>query len=58
MNVVGAMGFLNIGTMCALQGLEGPATAALLASLVFGVLTWRGFVRVDRLDKFEKEIKG
>jgi len=58
MNVVGAMGFLNVGTMFALGGFEGPAALALGLAAVFGVLTLRGFQRVDRLDKFEKDIRG
>jgi hypothetical protein len=56
-NTIGAMGFLNLGTMLGLTGHQGPAAAAVGLGAVFGVLVWRGFARVARLDEFEKQIK-
>ncbi|GFH27459.1 ABC1 domain-containing protein, partial [Haematococcus lacustris] len=58
LNVVGGMGFVNVATVLGTTGHEGPALACLLLGCVFGVLTWRGFVRVERLDKFEKDLRG
>mmetsp|Transcript_29730 Transcript_29730/g.65790 ORF Transcript_29730/g.65790 Transcript_29730/m.65790 type:complete len:842 (-) Transcript_29730:440-2965(-) len=58
MNTIGAVGFLNVGTMLALNDLGGPATAALGLSALFGVLMLQGFKRIQRLEQFEKEIKG
>lgn len=74
MNTIASMGFLNVGTMMALNSttaaagaaggaagngaLEGAAAVCLGLSVVFGLLTFRGMKRVQRLDKFEKEIKG
>ena len=58
MNAVGAMGLLNIGTLLALEGLPGPGQACMAGAALFAFLVFRGFKRVERLDKFEKEIRG
>jgi hypothetical protein len=52
------LGFLNLGSTLAISGLDGPAAGALALSAAFGVLMFQGFRRVDRLDKFEKQLKG
>jgi len=57
-HTVGAVGLLNVGTMLALNGQEGPAATVLGLSAVFGFLLVQGFIRVDRLDKFEKDLRG
>jgi hypothetical protein len=67
MNTIACMGFLNMGTMMALSpapvaataaSLEGPATLCMGLAAVFAFLVFRGFKRVQRLDKFEKEMRG
>jgi len=58
LHAVGALGFLNLGSTLAISGLDGPAAGALALSAAFGVLMFQGFRRVDRLDKFEKQLKG
>ncbi len=57
-NVVGALGFVNLGTTLALAEHMGPAAAALTAAGVFAVSALLLFRRVNNLDKFEKQIKG
>ncbi|GIL68808.1 hypothetical protein Vafri_22040 [Volvox africanus] len=66
-NSVACMGLLNVGVMLAINAgpaaatgmnLEGPAALCLGLSAVFGSLVFRGLKRVQRLDKFEKDIKG
>jgi hypothetical protein len=57
-SLVGAMGFLNVGTMLAMQHMGTPSAFALALSLACGLLTFNSFKRVDRLDKFEKDIRG
>jgi hypothetical protein len=59
-NTIAAVGLLDIGTQLALHGdgLEGPAALCYALSTVFGVFVALGFKRVQRLDKFEKEIRG
>lgn len=58
-NSIGAVGLLDVGTQLALHGgLEGPAGLCYALSSVFGVFVALGFKRVQRLDKFEKEIRG
>jgi hypothetical protein len=59
MNTIGAVGFLDMGVQLALHGgLEGAAGACMAIAAVFSVLLLRGMKRVQRLDKFEKEIRG
>ena len=65
-NAIGCMGFMNVGTMLALNsaagGVGGPMQSASTVTLgfaaFFGVMVFLGFKRVNELDKFEKEIKG
>lgn len=57
-NAVGAAGFLNVGAQLALGGLQGAASVAFSVAAVFSTLVLLGFKRVQRLDKFEREIKG
>ena len=58
MSCIGAVGFLNVGTMLALHGVGTPAGLALSLSAVCGLLMLQGFTRIDRLDKFEKDMRG
>ncbi|KAG1679839.1 hypothetical protein FOA52_012752 [Chlamydomonas sp. UWO 241] len=55
---IGAMGFLNIGTMLAIADKGTPAAFALAAALGCGALMLNAFMRVQRLEKFEKDIRG
>ncbi len=48
LNSVGAIGFLNIGTMLALSEYTAPASLALSLGGVFSVLTLLNFRRVER----------
>lgn len=57
MQSIGAVGFLNVGTMLALDGRTGPAAGVLGLAGVFGVMMLLGFKRVKRLDKFEKDLR-
>jgi heme A synthase len=58
-NTVASVGLLDVGTQLALHGgLEGPAGLCYALSAVFGVFVALGLKRVQRLDKFEKEIRG
>lgn len=58
-NTIATVGLLDVGTQLALHGgLEGPAGLCYALSGVFGVFVALGFKRVQRLDKFEKEIRG
>lgn len=58
LNAVGALGFTNLAVSLALGGLDGPATGALGLAAVFTVVVLQQFRRVERLDKFEKDLKG
>ncbi|KAF5837683.1 ABC1 family-domain-containing protein [Dunaliella salina] len=58
LHAVGALGFINLGTTLAISGLEGPAAGALGLAAVFGVKMFQGFRRIERLDKFESDLKG
>jgi hypothetical protein len=58
MNSVAAVGLLNLGAQLALAQQQGPAGVVLGLSCVFGVLMVLGLKRVQRLDKFEKEVRG
>lgn len=58
-NTIATVGLLDVGTQLALHGgLEGPAGLCYTLSAVFGVFVALGLKRVQRLDKFEKEIRG
>lgn len=56
-NLIGALGFLNVGTQLALTQHTGPANAMLVVALAFGLFTVQGLRRVKRLDKFEKDLR-
>lgn len=58
LNAVGALGFINLGTTLAISGLDGPAELAFGMSAVFGYFLFMGFRRIERLDKFEKDLRG
>jgi hypothetical protein len=50
---------LNVGVQLALHGgLEGAATLCVGLSSVLGGLVFAGLKRVQRLDKFEKDMRG
>lgn len=58
LNAVAAMGLINVGSNLTVSQVGGPAAGVCwAASAVFGFLIWRGLKRVQRLDKFEKEIR-
>ncbi|KAI8468021.1 MAG: ABC1 family-domain-containing protein [Monoraphidium minutum] len=57
LNVVGSVGLLNLGAQLSLSGAPGPGGAVFGAAGVFGVLTLLGLRRVQRLDKFEKDLR-
>ena len=58
LQTIALFGFLNLGSNFAIQANAGPANLCLGLSLVFGVLVTQGMRRVQRLDKFEKDING
>lgn len=63
LNAVGSIGLMNLGTTLALQGGGGGAAAGAAAlcmglSAAFGVMLLLSFKRIQRLDKFEKDIRG
>lgn len=58
LNAIAAAGLLNVGTQLALAGAEIPAQAALGSALLFSGIVLRDYFRVERLDEFEKGIKG
>jgi hypothetical protein len=58
MNSVAAVGLLNLGAQLALAQQQGAAGVCLSLSCAFGVLMLLAFKRVQRLDKFEKEVRG
>ncbi|KAF8066232.1 ABC1K7 [Scenedesmus sp. PABB004] len=58
-NTVATVGLLNVGTQLALHGgLEAGAGACFALAGLSAVFVALGFKRVQRLDKFEKEIRG
>lgn len=58
-NTVAAVGLLDVGTQLALHGgLEFAAGACYSLAALFSVFVALGLKRVQRLDKFEKEIRG
>lgn len=58
-NTIAAVGMLDIGTQLALHGgLEFAAGACYSLAGLFAAFVAFGFKRVERLDKFEKEIRG
>ena len=44
-------------TQFGLAGQTVPTVGASLAAAAFGFLVYRGFRRIKRLDKFEKEVR-
>lgn len=58
LHTIALFGFLNLGSTFALQSQAGPANLCLALSLAFGGLVTQGMRRVQRLDKFEKDING
>jgi len=57
MQTVAGVGLLNVGTQLALAGHEGPGSACFAAAGAFGVFVLLGLRRVQRLDKFEKDLR-
>ena len=59
LSTVGALGLLNLGSVMAMGHVEGPGAALCMAlSCGCGLLALTSIKRVQRLDKFEKEIRG
>eukprot|EP00798_Chlamydomonas_sp_ICE-L_P018776 gene18776-25315_t len=65
MNAIGCIGFLNMGTMLALQPaaavsgpMQGAATMTLGLAAVYAFMVFNSFKTVSKLDKFEKDLKG
>lgn len=52
-----AVGLLDVGTQLALAGKHFLAGILLTGSLTFGVFITLAFRRVQRLDKFEKDLR-
>lgn len=58
-NTIAAVGLLDVGTQLALHGgLEFAAGTCYSLAGLFAVFVVLGFKRVQRLDKFEKQIRG
>ncbi|WIA34166.1 hypothetical protein OEZ86_012526 [Tetradesmus obliquus] len=58
-NTIAAVGLLDVGTQLALHGgQEFAAGACYSLAALFSVFVTLGFKRVQRLDKFEKDIRG
>ena len=49
---------VNVGSQLAASNHPGLASVLFGGSSVFGFLIYRGFKRVRRIDKFEKNIRG
>lgn len=49
---------VNVGSQLAASSHPGLATLLFSGSSVFGLLIYKGFKRVRRIDKFEKGIRG
>lgn len=49
---------VNVGSQLAAGNHPGLATLLFSGSSVFGILIYKGFARVRRIDKFEKGIRG
>lgn len=58
LQTVTAATFANMGTQLALNNHPAIATALGAATAVCAYLVYRGYKRVQRLDKFERGIKG
>jgi hypothetical protein len=56
-NTVAAAAFLDVGTQLALSGKALLGGILLTVSCVFGVFVTFNFRRVQRLDKFEKDLR-
>jgi predicted unusual protein kinase regulating ubiquinone biosynthesis (AarF/ABC1/UbiB family) len=57
LNAVAGVGLLNVGTQLALSGRGGAAGAVMAVAGAFGALVLLGLRRVQRLDKFEKDLR-
>lgn len=58
-NTIATVGLLDVGTQLALHGgSEFAAGACYSVAALFAVFVAVGFKRVQRLDKFEKEMRG
>ena len=57
-NSVLAVGMLQFGTQLAMGSQPWPSGLAFATASVFSILVGRAFLRVRRLDKFEKDLKG
>ena len=57
-NAIGAGTLVNVGSQLAITGQAGIGAVLLACSAVFGVLIWRAFWRVRRIDKFERGMRG
>lgn len=56
-NAIGAGTLVNVGSQLAMSGQAGLGGVLLAGSGVFGILIWRAFRRVRRIDKFEKGMR-
>ena len=56
-SAIGAGTLANVGSQLAMNGQRAAAGVLLFGSAVFGVLIWRSFRRVKRIDKFEKGMR-
>ncbi len=56
-NAIGAGTLVNVGSQLAMNGQAGLGGVLLAGSGVFGILMWRAFRRVRRIDKFEKGMR-
>lgn len=57
LQTVAGVGILNVGMQLALAGQTGPGGACFGAAGALGVLVLLGLRRVQRLDKFEKDLR-
>ena len=57
-NAIGAGTLVNVGSQLAMNGQAGIGSMFLAGSAAFGVLIWRAFWRVRRIDKFERGMRG
>lgn len=56
-NTIAVFGCLNLGQTFALNNMSGPAAACMGLAAVFAYLLSRSVKRVQRLDKFEKDLR-
>lgn len=53
-----AVGSADVAAQLALAGYQAPAIGLGVVAVVFAIFLGYGLRRVQRLDKFEKELKG